>query len=652
MANNSRFGRNFNNGTISRGQFLRTAGVGAGAVAAAGLGLSGVARADWPDTSGNVIQNGAGGFIVYPTEVQADDYFNVKNAVMDAAPGASILLKATKKDNVTPAAFNFGTMRIDIIARSVVIRGEAFGASVTTINSSANEVFRVTGCSGGSVHFNDPLPEDLTLEQYQAMYPKLLRINHLTPSTTAITIRSFSNIGTSVGVHSCEINSTRCAIQRNAMVGTNGDSLKVINVKIATGKTPADMPGFPAPPTFPANFVPSNPHGITLSPTGLNASTQGRFPMRDFSVIGCDMALPGRPYSPSLPTISTNGIHCTGTQVASMTTWYFGGWNGPDTTVKVQNNRIQNSSPGILMANVNSGNSVDVSGNDISCVGLFISGSMAFGGGIFLTSGHSKDVNPQPGPASTIVSKNTVYLDLTKVPTPVGGNTALALGNGGMVPIAVGNDITGYFYNNATVSGNTIRMAPGAWVDYGIRLYGTNNQFHANDLTGMTAQKAQLWMQPFRFMNADYESTANTFTNDAYGPVVLSPTPGLAGALVDGIGNALTNENFFGQYPGVYGSPQVPCILLPVGATGNMITALKNNQSLQGFDLCFQLLDMNPAGANTVPGASKCGAVPAGVLDGFKARYCEANGGIWSGGVCTVSAMADVAVEVSEEPPE
>ncbi|MCI0503325.1 hypothetical protein L0Y65_01285 [Candidatus Micrarchaeota archaeon] len=72
MANESRFGRNFNNGTITRGQFLRTAGIGAGAIAAVGLGLSGVARASgdvhvYPDTPISVIQGyvNSGGTIYF-----------------------------------------------------------------------------------------------------------------------------------------------------------------------------------------------------------------------------------------------------------------------------------------------------------------------------------------------------------------------------------------------------------------------------------------------------------------------------------------------------------------------------------------------------------------------------------------------------------
>lgn len=101
-------------GRMSRRDFLRRAGVVAGGAAVAGLGLSGAARADWPDTSGNVIPDGTGGYTVFPTNDSSQDPVHVQQAINNTVPGKTVTLMPYAKNTTTFTPYDFGATSVSI----------------------------------------------------------------------------------------------------------------------------------------------------------------------------------------------------------------------------------------------------------------------------------------------------------------------------------------------------------------------------------------------------------------------------------------------------------------------------------------------------------------------------------------------------------
>lgn len=175
-----------------------------------------------------------------------------------------------------------------------------------------------------------------------------------------------------------------------------------------------------------------------------------------------------------------------------------------------------------------------------------------------------------------------------------------------------------FFTSNCTVSQNAIKSL-GQPLSFGLYLEvePSFNNVYGNDFSNSTATFAQVYA----------EGNGNTFMNNNYGPLDLTsidPNTGLptaiAGFWIRGNGNTMTNENFLGLYPGVYAippTPPVPCVLLEEGTSGNVITALKNGQVLNGSVKCTQIKDL---GTNSIPGLESCANMPYGNLQALKAR--------------------------------
>jgi hypothetical protein len=102
------------------------------------------------------------------------------------------------------------------------------------------------------------------------------------------------------------------------------------------------------------------------------------------------------------------------------------------------------------------------------------------------------------------------------------------------------------------------------------------------------------------------------------------------------------NEGFWGDYPGINATPPLPCVWFAAGSTGNTVSALKDGQALQGFDICTQIYNaINPAfnQFNIINGYERCKSVPQGVIDAIAIREAEIiarerqrcldEGGIW-----------------------
>jgi parallel beta-helix repeat protein len=140
----------------------------------------------------------------------------------------------------------------------------------------------------------------------------------------------------------------------------------------------------------------------------------------------------------------------------------------------------------------------------------------------------------------------------------------------------------------------------------------SNNTFARNDLSGVRAITAQVTI--------DSWSNNNVFSNNDYGPLE-DLDAALAGFSLEGDNNTLTNETFWGSYPGIYGDPPVPCVWVRAAASGNKITTLKNGQALQGFDDCVQInLDNDN---NTIPGYDHCESVPQHVVAAMIQKSAE-----------------------------
>ena len=200
--------------------------------------------------------------------------------------------------------------------------------------------------------------------------------------------------------------------------------------------------------------------------------------------------------------------------------------------------------------------------------------------------------------------------------------------------------------NNVTCTGNTVTGA----ALYGIRLSRstpkpymadpvagasvTGNTFDHNDLKGFTGGLSQLFIDADSranlFKNNDYGSTGAYHYDEGQGGMVFHL--GLAGAYVrHGFSNTFVNENFWGNYPGTRDAQGnslpitqvMPCMWFAGGSSGNTVSALKNGQALQGFDVCTQIYLSVGSEDNIINGYDKCGAVPQSVMTAMLTKEAE-----------------------------
>ncbi len=189
--------------------------------------------------------------------------------------------------------------------------------------------------------------------------------------------------------------------------------------------------------------------------------------------------------------------------------------------------------------------------------------------------------------------------------------------------------------SNAIVRANTVK---GLVLDSGLFVLGldwvtsSDNSFSANDLRGLQAGLSQVFL--------DAGSDRNEFANNDYGPV---GPQGMAGAWIRNChDNTFTNENFWGDYPGIFVADPLPCMMFSQGSSGNTVSALKDGQALQGFDVCAQILDAaSPAFTplNFINGYERCTNVPQFVINWMlvkdaefidrQKQRCAGSGGTW-----------------------
>ena len=181
--------------------------------------------------------------------------------------------------------------------------------------------------------------------------------------------------------------------------------------------------------------------------------------------------------------------------------------------------------------------------------------------------------------------------------------------------------------SNAVVRSNAVRgrvFSNGLFVTSVSPFVLTNNSIKANNLRELEAGLSQAFL--------DVGANLNQLMNNDYGPVagqVIAGIffPGLAGAYIRGShNNIFVNENFWGHYPGIYATPPRPCVWFAAGSSGNVVSAFKSGQALQGFDICTQVYNaVNPElnQSNIINGYGKCTSVPQAVLDAMAAREAE-----------------------------
>jgi hypothetical protein len=120
----------------------------------------------------------------------------------------------------------------------------------------------------------------------------------------------------------------------------------------------------------------------------------------------------------------------------------------------------------------------------------------------------------------------------------------------------------------------------------------TDNRVEKNQLSDLLAIRAQV--------SVEAGCSGNRFANNDYGSVGAGAA---AGMVVQSDGNEFANENIWGNYSGISGSPSQPCVWLTATSSGNALSAFKYQAAPQGFDVCNQVLD---EGANAVHGFEKC----------------------------------------------
>ncbi|MCI0503961.1 right-handed parallel beta-helix repeat-containing protein [Candidatus Micrarchaeota archaeon] len=166
--------------------------------------------------------------------------------------------------------------------------------------------------------------------------------------------------------------------------------------------------------------------------------------------------------------------------------------------------------------------------------------------------------------------------------------------------------------HNNTLSGNVIEA--GSRGPFGIWCDGNANLVAGNSLKGLTATLIQAVIANQSESETEPLGYGNEFKNNDYGSILPAAhpwwnpcDPGTGFAIFFGAGNRLVNENFWGNYPG-WSVSEDGCITsfgcVQILGWGNTLTALKNNTSLSGLTLCDQVWDV--FGGNKITGYERC----------------------------------------------
>jgi hypothetical protein len=138
------------------------------------------------------------------------------------------------------------------------------------------------------------------------------------------------------------------------------------------------------------------------------------------------------------------------------------------------------------------------------------------------------------------------------------------------------------------------------------------NSFLANDLQGFDSDYG---------IQTRHHSIGNRFVGNTIG------SASGWGIHAEGTSDEFINNRFIGQYEGFGTYPDV-FVILEVGSQGNLVVAVKDETSPNGFDLCGRVLDLNLSVSpftttNEVPGLERCSAPGAEVVAFVQERLAD-----------------------------
>ena len=613
-------------GRITRRQFIRAAGIGAAGAVAAGLGLGRVAHAlPWPAGNDNpdpvhIISDNSGGWVVYPTgdgtilgenpyatgTILTVDSRNVQWAVANVDPSIvplpQVLLKSRTKETNEPMYFNF-LLDPAPLHDFIPFDPNAPEPSLPMVQSASVAVFRDVAIIGESMPaYNKSFPgfgappevlpdRTMIFGGYASFYNSpenatpaskvtVRNIYFAYPSNAAVRVKNCSGFE----VSDCIIYDVCAADVAFFLIDVSPDPANpfylYVPFRIAFGIEATGL-GLAEP------FMKPNPYlfgDCRITNNFIKRRTEENPFMYCF--VDCGIVTQ---YTDMNILVSGNEIHNFP---------YVGyGMDANTGTATIANNRFFNCGfQGVLYPAVftfpmiesagfgvrRNDSPVLIESNYVEC-GYDYGGNLKTQYGIILT-----------GASGSTVRSNTIVSALSP------GDPGVTASGIGLIPF--------------------LEDFPAVW-------YSTGNHILGNDLKGLLAGDSQLVMSAL--------CDGNECKNNDYGAAL-----GRAGAFIGGSGNTFVNENFWGNYPGVTGSPQLPCLWFDYGAAGNTVAALKNGQALQGFDICSQIhfeAGTEPP-ANTVSGYSRC-SVPQAVKDAMAARQaqftakekarCTASRGTW-----------------------
>jgi hypothetical protein len=615
--------------------FTGKAGVVSAVVASMALGLSLTAWAALPGTllgnpdPANIDDSDPYFFIVYPTGVwslTSGDVVNVQWAVDNVASGGTVLLKATNTAG-QPTVFNFGTVTFSYItlSNSLTLQGEALARDAQggwiTSGSTIRGGTQMQVGGGGTTPAPSVIIRDIIFDRFRAgaiRVKALQGYNEISGCRFQNFISGPSVGGSAAGAFPIVVHGGVELVDIENLRGT----LKVLDNFFGR---PVNLDGSPA------NLINnvmhfSNCHlNLEISGNTIEDCTWGGFMVmgnKGHTVIARNIINKTRSFAYQGIAIGI-GLYPTNSLFVSKYTY--------DGSSEITDNIVTIGAPQDALSTTNS-------------FGILIGKyppTQTFPG--------FPGISPMPVPADVrhVVSGNKITMYRNSVTNAVN-------------PAAIGclGDVSATRWTDNTVEGEAAR---------GIRLsrtllsflypansdaFVTENAFDSNNLTGFVAAEFQVFL--------DQSCNTNEFRNNDYGPA------GEAGTYVLGSNNTFVNEDFWGPYPGFLNTdrspldPRLPCMWFASGAVGNGVSALKDGQALQGFDLCTKIYLEGAPGQNRVKGYEKCGAVPESVIVAmvqreleFRQRDCESSGGVWSGDTCACPAgyTLNLATGECEAPP-
>ena len=611
---------------VTRREFLRSAGIAGGAVAAAGLGLSGAARADGYSPT-------TGFYEVVPTGDPNQDPQKVQAAIDAAAPGSTILLKAGR--------FDFGEGGRVYLKKDVTIMGEP-GTVELEPGRTADRTAIVGGGSAGFFDFAGPIncslfmspePIDFTVTGIWFHRSRFCSI-FADRSRSMIKIQN-NKLTDLIGVKMFPDNFFPGMKSGNYAFGLlSGNNVSQLN-------DPSLGSGLKGEIIFDNNtvdYTPDPPYAgedhntTTYAYSGIlvhdiiEQDTRVVVTNSDFRIdFGCAIGLPSVPHvlvENNVISPKTEGSPLEG----GIAVYPHGlGLPGPSSAT-VRNNIVYGS-------------------NQPNFAGIGVWGAA---GPVLIENNTIYDaifqgisVGSYDGPtAPTVIQGNSVlggFWIWAGITTWMASNVTVrnnTLGSG-MAVRGIATDGTPQLtVNNNRISDNRIS----GFVMFGLYTKDSANVvLERNDLSGATCLFSQLF--------CGWNASGNSSRNNRFGSTSI-PIGGVMcgwdqdiGNMISGFltsvgldfvgaefaldhsgvppasGNSFTNDNFLGNYPGW--SNGSGCMLFTSYTQGNQVTALKNGVPMYGFDLCDQVFDYTDRnlwaapypgydGDNSLPGYGKC----------------------------------------------